>query len=240
MIGAALRWIRNNLEAGSILFLLALVAALWLFFGVADAVLEGDTSAIDEAILLAMRTPGETGNPVGPPWLEEMGRDFSALGGVAVLGLITLIVAGYLALQDHIRTMGFLLASVAGGLVVSSLAKRFFERPRPDLVPHDSIVFTASFPSGHSMMAAVTYLTLAALLARIEPRRVVKLYLLTVAVALTIGVGVSRVYLGVHWPSDVLAGWAAGAAWALLCLGVARWLARRGQIEPAVDGDPDA
>jgi undecaprenyl-diphosphatase len=237
MIATAARWLHHHLEVGSMLFLLALVLALWAFFGIAAEVLEGDTSAFDKTILLAMRTPGNLGDPVGPLWLEEVGRDFSALGGVAVLGLLTLIVAGYLALQRHLRTMLFLLVSVAGGVMVSSLAKAFFDRPRPALVPHDSIVYTASFPSGHSMMAAVTYLTLAALLARIEPKGTVKLYLLSVAIFLTIGVGISRVYLGVHWPSDVVAGWAAGAAWALMCLGLARWLERRGQIEPAEHED---
>ncbi len=230
-------WLRRNLETGSILILLLLAAALWAFFGIADEVIEGETHAFDEAVLLAMRAPGDVSDPIGPHWLEEMGRDASALGGVAVLGLMTLIVAGYLALQRHFSTMVFLLAAVGGGLGLSTVAKRFFDRPRPDLVPYDSLVFTASFPSGHSMMAAVTYLTLAALLARITPRAVVKLYFLTVAVLLTAAVGISRVYLGVHWPSDVLAGWAAGAAWALLCLGVARWLERRGEMEPeAKDG----
>ena len=228
-----IRWLRHHVEVGSMLFLLALVVALWAFFGIADQVFEGDTTVIDERILLAMRTPGDLGDPVGPHWLEEIGRDFSALGGVAVLSLLTLIVAGYLALKRHLRTMLFLLISVAGGVMVSSLAKIFFDRPRPTLVPSESIVYTASFPSGHSMMAAVTYLTLAALLARIEPRDAVKLYFLLVAIFLTIGVGISRVYLGVHWPSDVVAGWAAGAAWALMCLGLARFLERRGQIEPA-------
>jgi len=234
---SARRWLRHNLEAGSVLILLALIAAIWIFFGVADEVIEGDATAIDEAILLAMRSPGDLSNPIGPPWLEEMGRDFSALGGTAVLGLLTLVVAGYLVFQNYIRTMVFLLVSVTGVLIVSSFAKHFFERPRPELVPHDSIVFTASFPSGHSMMSAVTYLTLAAIIARLEPRRRVKLYLLSVAVLLTFGVGISRVYLGVHWPSDVIAGWAAGAGWALLCLGIARWLERRGRIAPAEGED---
>ncbi len=232
-IPSARLWLRRNLEAGSVLILLALIAALWVFFSVASEVLEGDAKAIDQTILLAMRTPGDLADPIGPHWLEVLGRDVSALGGTAVLGLLTLVVAGYLAMQRHLRTMLFLLISVIGGLMVSSFAKQFFERPRPELVPYDSIVFSASFPSGHSMMSAVTYLTLAALLARLEPRRRIKLYLLSVAVLLTVGVGISRVYLGVHWPSDVIAGWAAGAGWALICLGTARWLERRGRIAPA-------
>jgi undecaprenyl-diphosphatase len=114
---------------------------------------------------------------------------------------------------------------------VSTVLKAAFERPRPDLVPHGSYVSTASFPSGHSMMAAVVYLTLGALLARVEPDRRVKVFILTAAVLLALLVGVSRVYLGVHWPTDVLAGWTVGAGWALLFWLVARALQRRGSVE---------
>ena len=124
------------------------------------------------------------------------------------------------------------LAAVGGGIVLSSLLKAGFERPRPELVPHGSLVYTASFPSGHSMMAAVVYLTLGALLARAQPRRRLKVYLLALAVLVTVAVGISRVYLGVHWPTDVLAGWTIGGAWALLWWAVALGLQRRGRIEP--------
>jgi undecaprenyl-diphosphatase len=119
------------------------------------------------------------------------------------------------------------LASVGGGIAFSTLFKQGFDRPRPDLVPHATEVYTASFPSGHAMMAAVTWLTLAAMLARVQPTRPLKIYLFALAALITVLVGVSRIYLGVHWPTDVLAGWTAGAAWALACWLVAWWLGER-------------
>ncbi|GAB2795477.1 phosphatase PAP2 family protein [Halomonas shantousis] len=209
---------------------------VWAFVALAGEVMEGDTRGLDEAILLAFRNASDLTDPLGPGWVEEMGRDFTALGGVGVLTLITLGVLGYLLLSERFRAALFTLVSVSGGWIISTLLKMGFERPRPDLVPHGSIVYTASFPSGHSMMSAVTYLTLAALLIRIQPERRLKAYLLMTAVFITVLVGISRVYLGVHWPTDVLAGWTAGATWAALCWLGARWLQRRGAVEaPAGD-----
>jgi undecaprenyl-diphosphatase len=223
------------IELRTLLVLLLVGACSWAFLQIADEVVEGETRAFDTAILLAMRNPLDHSDPIGPGWVEELGRDFTALGGIAILTVLTLAVAGFLWLQGHASTMWFVLVAGAGGLAFSMLFKRGFDRPRPDLVPHEAIVYTASFPSGHSMMAAVTYLTLAVLLARVQPKRRLKVYLLTVACLLTLAVGVSRVYLGVHWPTDVLAGWTAGAAWALLCWLVASWLASRGAMEPGQD-----
>jgi undecaprenyl-diphosphatase len=156
-----------------------------------------------------------------------------------VLTFVTLAVAGFLILQRKAHAALFVALAVGGGMLLSTLLKMGFDRPRPDLVPHGAVVYSASFPSGHSMMAAVAYLTLGALLARVQPRRRLKLYLLGLAILLTVAVGVSRVYLGVHWPTDVLAGWALGAAWALLCWAGALWLQRRGQVE-SEGPDPDA
>ena len=113
----------------------------------------------------------------------------------------------------------------------STLLKMGFDRARPDLVPHGSFVSTASFPSGHAMMSAVTYLTLGALLASVHSPTRVKAYLLALALVLTLLVGLSRIYLGVHWPTDVAAGWAVGAAWALLSSLAMRWLQKRGDVE---------
>lgn len=225
-------WLRRNVELGSLLFLAAIVLAIWGFAELADEVVEGATQGLDQDVLLMLRTPGDLSEPLGPPWLQEMGRDLTALGGVIVLTLTTLAVAGFFLLRGAYGSMLYLLGAVGGGILLSSVAKEFFDRARPDLVPHGSIVHTASFPSGHSMMAAVAYLTLGVLIARVLPQRRLKVYVLAVAALVTILVGISRVYLGVHWPTDVLAGWLAGAGWALICLLGARLLARRGHVEP--------
>ena len=216
------------------------MGGLWAFVEVAESVSEGEAHAFDRAILLVMRTPADLADPIGPRWVEELGRDLTALGGVGILVLLTAAVIGYLLLAQRPREALLVLVAVGGGMLLSTLLKLGFDRPRPDLVAHEAEVYTASFPSGHSMMAAVTYLTLGALLARIHARRTIKVYFLAVAVLLTVIVGVSRVYMGVHWPTDVLAGWSAGAVWALLCWLVVLWLQHRGAVEHEAEGTPGA
>ena len=125
-----------------------------------------------------------------------------------------------------------ILASVLLGVLLSNSLKWGFARPRPDLVPREIVVYTASFPSGHTTLSAVVYLTLGALLCRTQSSIAVKAYVLSVAALLTAIIGVSRVYLGVHWPTDVIAGWLIGGAWAFLCASVMVWLQRRGEVEP--------
>lgn len=225
----AFSWLTSlaRYEITVLLYVVVFAGGIWGFIELADEVVEGETRRIDEAILLAFRNPADRSDPLGPDWVEGMVRDVTALGSLTVVLLVALGAVGYLLLSRRFRTALFTVVAVSGGLLVSRLLKTSFERPRPDLVPTETIVYTASFPSGHSMMAAVTYLTLAALLIRIQPERRLKIYLLLVAVFVTVLVGISRVYLGVHWPTDVLAGWTAGAAWASLCWLVARWMPRR-------------
>lgn len=218
-------------EVGILGSVLALCASLWVFFRLADEVMEGDTHAFDQAVLLALRTPGRLDDPLGPFWLELTARDLTSLGGYPVLILMTLAAIGFLLIARKPAAAMLVLTSIGGGMLLSSALKHVFDRTRPDLVPHGVEVFTASFPSGHAMLSAVTYLTLGALLARVQPRRAVKAYLLAVAIALALLIGASRVYLGVHWPTDVLAGWCAGAAWAMLCWTLAAWLQSRGRVE---------
>lgn len=211
---------------------LLLAAALWTFASIADEVVEGESHAFDKAVLLAMRMPQDLADPWGPLWLEELARDFTALGGAGVLTFLILAVLGFLLLQGKPRVAGVMIIAIGGGMVLSPVLKLGFDRPRPDLVPHEVSVYSASFPSGHALHAAVVYLTLGALLARVQPHRRLKGYVLTVSVVLMVLVGSTRIYLGVHWPTDVLAGWAAGAAWAILVWLITFWLQQRGNLEP--------
>ena len=232
LAGKAARHARRYVERRTLVVILLLSGLGWGFAQLADETREGETHAFDAAVLLALRNPADPADPLGPPWIQELGRDITALGGIGVLIGITLVVAGYLWLDRRSLEMWVVLAAVATGQAASTLAKLGFDRPRPDLVPHGVVTYTSSFPSGHAMMAAVTYLTLAALLARSQPTRALKIYILAVAIFVTLAVGVSRVYLGVHWPTDVLAGWAAGAGWALIWWTIAdRILPRNGAPE---------
>lgn len=228
----ALAWLRGKAALGYLVALLLASSLLWGFIELAEAVVGSETRVLDSRIILMLRNPANLSDPMGPPWVEELARDFTALGGVAILTLLTAAVAGFLWLRRQRHSAWFLVLSVSTGIVLGQVLKSVFDRPRPDLVPHGSFVYTASFPSGHSMMSAIVYLTLAALLARSLDRWALKAYVMFLAIGATLMVGISRVYLGVHWPTDVLAGWIIGAAWALLCAMLARWLEQRGDIEP--------
>ncbi|MGY9048034.1 hypothetical protein P775_10200 [Puniceibacterium antarcticum] len=235
---AALTDLTRRVETMTLVVILLIAGALWAFVALASEMLEGDLHAFDETLLLALRTAGDPTNPIGGPQVEVAMRDITALGGVTVLTLISLSVLTFLVLRRQRASAAFLAIAILGGQGLSHLTKSGFSRPRPDLVPHSVDVVTASFPSGHSMMAAVTYLTLAVMLARTESQLRMRAFYISVAAILAMLVGVSRVYLGVHWPSDVLAGWTLGAAWALGVWLLARRMAREGQIEPSSKSDP--
>lgn len=225
-------WFRLRLnEVGPLLSLATCGFFAWAFIELADEVFEGETHAFDSEILLALRNPQDIANPLGPSWLEEAARDFTGLGGYAILTMLTAAAVAYLLMAGKRGAALLVLISIVGGTLLSTGLKLGFERPRPDLVPHAARVYTASFPSGHAMLSAITYLTLGALLARVEKSRRISAFIMGLAMAMTLLVGASRVYLGVHWPSDVLAGWAVGAAWAALCWFVALQLQRKGQVE---------
>ena len=208
------------------------IAGLILIFGhIAEEVFEGDSAKFDETILLFFRNANDSLDPIGPPWVEEAARDITALGSYTVLSIIFSAVVAYLVMVKQRAAAFWVFAAVSGGIVLSNLLKLIFERPRPNLVPHAVPVFTTSFPSGHATLSAITYLTLGALLASLHTSVRFKIYFLGLAVLLTVAVGISRIYLGVHYPTDVIAGWCIGAAWAAFCWSFFHWLQGRGQIE---------
>jgi len=223
----------NRIEFPVLLAGLVIAGGLWGFEELMEVARATTPHAFDTEILLAFRQPGQPGIPIGPLWLEGAMRDITSLGSSAVLVLITAATIIYLLLIRRPATALLVFVAVAGGQVLSSLLKVGVDRPRPDLVSHLVTETSLSFPSGHAMLSAVTYLTLGSLAARFLPGRTTKVYVLSLAVLTTVLVGVSRIYLGVHWPSDVLAGWCAGFAWAMLCWLAARVLQRRGQSDDA-------
>jgi undecaprenyl-diphosphatase len=228
-------WSRvSRRDRGELLVLVGAFAALALvlaFLMLAGKVLEGDTRAFDEWVLRALRRPENPALAIGPRWLPGAALDITALGGATVLGLAVLAITGFLALQGLYRTSLFVLLASSGGWLVNTALKAMFNRTRPDVVPHLREVMTSSFPSGHALTSAAVYLTLGALLMRIAQGRVAKFYCMAMAMLVTILVGSSRVYLGVHYPTDVLAGWLIGLSWALLCWVTERTIERRAGLK---------
>ena len=212
------------------------IALLLLSFGlIAQEVVEGEPIAFDRWVMLAFRQASDPSLPLGPPWLPEAVRDITALGSTVVLGIMLLIVTGYLFAAGKRHTGWFVLATVLSGAALNSLLKLAFARPRPDLVTPLTQVLTLSFPSGHAALSAICYLTLGTLLAQTQASRTIRIYFIVTAMLLTLLVGISRIYLGVHFPTDVLAGWCIGIAWALICGAIMSRFQRSGTVEPAED-----
>lgn len=215
-----LKWPRRRLERHELTWLIGgfvVCVLLYAFVALAGEVMEGDTHALDTRILQALRKADDPSTPLGPAWLRAALLDLTAVGGPTVIILVVGAVAGFLCLQTRYRTAMVVVAAAVSGEVVNMLLKQLFMRPRPDVVPHLRDVASASFPSGHAMESAIVYLTLGVMLMRVAERRITKLYCLGIAVLVTFLVGSSRVYLGVHYPTDVLGGWMLGFLWASIC-----------------------
>ena len=230
-----LSWLRR-MGWGEAVLLLAALAVVLVLFGfveLADDVGEGDTQAFDEWVVQSLRRADDPALPIGPAWLREVGIDLTALGSFVVLLMISGTVVGFLLLHRRRRLALLVTVAVAGGMLLNTGLKQVFDRQRPSVVPHLREVTTPSFPSGHAAASAVVYLTLGALLAGMLKGRFTKAYCIAVAMALTVLVGASRVYLGVHYPTDVLAGWSVGLTWALLCWLAERVLQRLGALREA-------
>ena len=219
-----LPWLRfGRLERNELTWLFVWLGAcvlLFAFVSLAGEVTEGDTQAFDTTILRALRDPADASKPIGPAWIEGSLLDLTAIGGSTVLGLVIFAVVGFLVLQTRYRTAIVVAITSLSGELLNAALKYAFNRPRPTIVPHLRAVFSTSFPSGHAMESAIVYLTLGAILMRASETRLTKMYILGIAVLLTTLVGISRVYLGVHYPTDVIGGWIIGFMWASVC-----WLA---------------
>lgn len=200
----------------------AVIAGTWLFVILAGLVIGGGTQSLDERVMLSLRHADDLKVPIGPPWLLDAAMDMTAVGGGLILTSLSLVIAGYIALQKRWGALILLVLASSGGAVLNAALKAWVVRHRPTIVPALVPALSSSFPSGHAMSSAAIYLSLAVLLAGLTQSRRDRVYILAVALATTFLVGLSRIYLGVHYPSDVLAGWTAGVVWALVC-----WLAVR-------------
>jgi undecaprenyl-diphosphatase len=222
---------RERAELRVLLVALGVLTLALGFVYVADNVIEGDTRAFDERVLRLLRKADDPSLPIGPRWLRDGALDITALGSPTVLGLVVIAVTGYLFLHGLYRTGAFVFAASCGGWFLNLALKLAFERPRPSLVPHWREVASSSFPSGHALTSAAVYLTLGTLLMRLASGRLAKFYCIAVAMLATLLVGATRVFLGVHYPTDVLAGWLIGLSWALMCWLVERILERRAGLK---------
>jgi undecaprenyl-diphosphatase len=221
----------SMIEIKVLVAVFAIVAGTIGFILIAGFVSRGSADHIDMQILRSFRYPGNLTRPIGPGWLFEVMRDITSLGGSTIVFLITFIVIGYFILQKQHSMLFLVLAAVIGGAIMDLELKELFGRIRPEIIPSLIPVKSFSFPSGHSMMSTIIYLSLASLIARIQVRLRDKIYIISVAIFLSFIIGVSRVYLGVHYPSDVLGGWSLGLAWAALCWFVAWYISKKRLME---------
>jgi len=199
-----------------VLALVFLTAFIWGLVVLTREVKLGHTQKTDEQIMIALRSPEHVDDPLGGLWVEHLARDLTSLGSTYVIILVTLATGGFLAFNNHRRSAVLLLTATASGMVVYYVFKQAIGRPRPELVSHLVHSETPSYPSGHAMLAGLLFFGLALIAGKELASIRLKLYLICVAVLLALAVGASRIYLGVHWATDVLAGWLAGFGWALL------------------------
>lgn len=210
------RWIRRE-ELAMLFTSLALVTGTWLVLELSDELIEGTAHDLDRWIVMALRRSTDSPDPVGPRWLQVAARDVTALGSRAVLTLATTAVAVFFSLMRRHREALLLVGGTLGGVVTMSVLKLLVARPRPIQVPGIIDDASSSFPSGHAMLSAIVYLSLGSILSSLVTARRLQNYIFAVALSLTFLVGLSRVYLGVHYPTDVLAGWTLGLLWGVAC-----------------------
>ncbi|MEQ8482376.1 MAG: phosphatase PAP2 family protein [Hoeflea sp.] len=228
LTGWLLRGVRTGNANRLPVALFAIVTlGVYAFIEIADELAEGELRKIDEGLFLLLRSPADRSVPIGPAWLQETAVEITAIGGYPLIVLTLGAVAGFFVVTRRYGAAVYAVLSVGTGALLSQTLKNYYGRPRPDLVDHLDTVHTMSFPSGHALVTTVTYLTLASIVIGFLDSRRARFYVLSFAVFVAVIVGVSRVYVGVHWPSDVAAGWALGAAWASLSWLIVHLISRR-------------
>ncbi|WP_312134790.1 phosphatase PAP2 family protein [Brevundimonas sp. BH3] len=221
-------------EIGTVAGLLAGSLGLALFSSVADGVAEGDEQKFDWAVLHWTRPYADAPDrPIGPWWLHEAAIDITSLGGISVLAIFALMAVGFLLIHGKRLSAFLMVLGLAGGVFLSEGLKALFDRPRPPAAYQVVETLNASFPSGHALLATVFYLSVGVMLTRAFPRTRMKAYTLGCAVVLVLLIGLTRIYLGAHWASDVAAGWGIGAFWAMLLWLFAYAMERRQRLHMA-------
>lgn len=197
-------WLRN----GAIALAVASCLIAWL-------ALSGTSAAVDSAVLVALRHPGNTALGIGPAATPALMRFISVFGSTPWLAALTLAATGYIYITGRRRLALTTFGGVAGVMLLAGILKLTAGRPRPEVVSHLGGFTGPSFPSSHAMLGAAVYALLALALGEYCGNNAVRRFLCWMAAAMAGIIGFSRLYLGVHWPTDVLAGWCMGAAWAL-------------------------
>jgi undecaprenyl-diphosphatase len=207
-----------------------LAGGLAVFADIAEDYDEDEARGFDMQVLTSLHPGPDLADPIGPAWLDRAAQDFSAFGSLAIICTIALVVIGFMVMQKRFAQAGMLVFALAGGLLLSETMKGIFERTRPPEIYHMAGALNASFPSGHALLSTVFYLTLGAMLARLLQRRRNKVYAISIALVIALLVGLTRIYLGVHWASDVLAGWSLGASWAMTCWLLEWWVEKKTKL----------
>lgn len=238
--GRVTEWLGKGIRNGNahrlpVVLFAILTLGVFAFIEIAEEMAEGEMRKLDEMLFLSLRVAGDPSTPLGPAWLQETAVEITSIGGYPLIILTLAAVAGFFIVTRRYGAAAYAVLAVGSGALLSQTLKQYYGRPRPDLVDHLDTVHTLSFPSGHALVTTVAYLTLASLVIGFLPDRRARIYVLAVAVFVAVIVGVSRVYLGVHWPSDVAAGWALGAAWASLSWLILHLLQSRARDGRAAD-----
>lgn len=234
-------WLAKGIRTGNanrlpVALFAILTLGVYLFIEIAEEMAEGEMRAIDEMLFLSLRVAGDPSTPLGPAWLQETAVEITAIGGYPLIILTLAAVAGFFLVIRRYGAAAYAVLAVGSGALLSQTLKQYYGRPRPDLVDHLDTVHTLSFPSGHALVTTVAYLTLASLVIGFLADRRARVYVLSVAVFVAVIVGLSRVYVGVHWPSDVAAGWALGAAWASLSWLILHFINQRSRVRINPEG----